>query len=203
MNVLIINGHYPFPSSKGGLNAAFAKRAADLVSAAGYELRCVSVTDDWNLEAEIENHLWADFAIYQFPLNSMSVPWRLKQYLDEVFTAGMDGRLAKGDGRSRRDPTLQYGSGGKLGHLRYMLSVTANAPSAAFNDPSQHLFSGKSIDDLLAPVHINFAFFGMCPRPTFAAYDVSKNPQIDTDFSRFDAHLKAELMKLDQETSEK
>ena len=33
----------------------------------------------------------------------------------------------------------------------------------------------------------------MVPLPTFAALDVMKNPQIDTDFARFDAHLDAVL----------
>lgn len=193
MNVLIINGHYPFPSSTGELNASFVARAKQLAQSAGHDVRTVSVIDNWDINTEVKNHLWADVAIYQFPLNSMSVPWRLKQYLDEVFTAGMDGRLAKGDGRSRSDPSKQYGSGGKLAHLHYMLSITANAPSAAFNNPGQHLFSGKSLDDLLAPIHINFAFFGMQKRPTFAAHDVSKNPSILEDFQRFDLHLATHL----------
>ena len=201
-NIPIVNGHYPFPSSTGALNAAFIERACKLLSENGHDLRTTRVVDDWEIDTEINHHLWADVALYQFPLNSMSVPWRLKQYLDEVFTFGMDGRLAKGDGRSRKDPSKQYGSGGKLTKLRYMLSVTANAPSVAFNDPAQTLFAGRSVDDLLAPIHINFAFFAMTPLPSFIAHDVSKNPQVDSDFRRFEAHLLTHIAG-DQETSEK
>lgn len=191
---LIVNGHHSFPSSPGRLNAAFAERAGAILSAAGHEIRQVSVSEDWDIETEINHQLWADISLYQFPLNSMSVPWRLKQYLDEVFTFGMDGRLAKGDGRSRKDPSKQYGSGGKLQGKRYMLSVTANAPKQAFEDPSQTLFAGRSLNELLAPIHINFAFFGLSPLPSFSAHDVSKNPTIEEDFSRFDAHLKTHLL---------
>ncbi len=71
----------------------------------------------------------------------------------------MDGRHAKGDGRTRSDPSKQYGTGGRMGETRYMLSVTANAPREAFDDPSQTLFAGRSPDEVLAPVPIHFTFF--------------------------------------------
>lgn len=190
-NILLINGHQPFPSSKGELNAALCARACDAFEAAGRAVRQVSTAAAWDIEEEIDNQLWADVILVQFPLNSMSVPWPLKRYLDEVYTAGMDGRLAKGDGRTRSDPSRQYGSGGKMQDTKYMLSVTLNAPREAFDDPTQTLFAGRSLDELLAPVHINFAFFGLSALPSFAAHDVAKQPTIDTDFERFDAHLKA------------
>jgi len=101
----------------------------------------------------------------------------------------MDGRLAKGDGRTTSDPSRQYGSGGCMDDTSYMLSVTMNAPRSAFDDPNMTLFSGRSVDDLLAPIHINFAFFELAQLPTFCAFDVNKNPSIEEDFARFDAHL--------------
>lgn len=70
-----------------------------------------------------------------------------------------------------------------------MLSLTFNAPGEAFNDEDQYLFRGKSVDDLFFPMHMNFRFFGMEPLETFACYDVLKNPQIEKDFERFDAHI--------------
>lgn len=119
----------------------------------------------------------------------MGPPWSLKRYLDEVYTAGMGGRLAKGDGRTRSDPTRQYGSGGSMQNASYMLSVTMNAPSEAFDDPAMDLFGGRSVDNLLAPIHINFVFFGLVQLPTFCAFDVNKNPSIEADFDRFESHL--------------
>ena len=81
----------------------------------------------------------------------------------------MDGRLCDGDGRTRSDPAKQYGTGGTLEGVKYMMSLTLNAPANSFDDPSQVFFGGKSIDDLFAPMHLNFAFFGMTPMPTLLA----------------------------------
>ena len=188
-NILLINGHQPFPTSPGKLNAALTAFAADFFAARDCPVRCVETKSAWDLETEIGNQLWAGLIIVQFPLNSMGLPWSLKRYFDEVYTAGMDGRLAKGDGRSRSDPGRQYGSGGRMQDTRYMLSVTSNAPQTAFGDARQTLFSGRSIDDLLSPVHINFAFFGASACPTFAAYDVSKGGRTAEDFRRYEDHL--------------
>ena len=50
---------------------------------------------------------------------------------------------------------------------------------------------GRSEDDLLKPMHLNFKWFGFESLPTFMAYDVMKNPEIENDFIRFENHLKA------------
>lgn len=188
-NILIVNGHQPFPTSPGRLNASLAGDALNFFEAQDCPVQHVETAKQWSVDDEVEKQRWADLILLQFPLNSMSVPWSLKRYLDEVYTAGMDGRLANGDGRSRSDPARQYGSGGLMHGRFYMLSVTCNAPHAAFSNPDQTLFAGRSLDDLLSPVHINFAFFGLTPLRTFAAWDVSKAPQIDHDFRRYDDHL--------------
>ncbi len=187
--ILLINGHQPFPSSSGKLNEAFVSRAHQFFQAQNMDVRRVNTSQAWDIEEEVKNQQWADFILVQFPLNSMGMPWPLKRYFDEVYTAGMDGRLAKGDGRSRKDASKQYGSGGLMQDTSYMLSVTLNAPLTAFSDPNQSLFAGRSLDELLAPVHINFAFFGMTAKPSFAAYDVNKGPQIETDFKHFQTQL--------------
>lgn len=195
-NALILNGHQPFPTSPGRLNASFVSRGEKVLRERGFEVQTVKTAAPFEIDAEVDRQLWADFILVQFPVNSMGMPWSLKRYLDEVYTAGMDGRLAKGDGRTRSDPAKQYGSGGKMQGRTYMLSVTLNAPVAAFDDPSQILFGGRSIDELLAPAHINFAFFGMSAQETFAAYDVSKAPTIEADFERFEKRLRQTLGSL-------
>ncbi|MFS4438113.1 NAD(P)H-dependent oxidoreductase [Paracoccaceae bacterium GXU_MW_L88] len=189
-NILIINGFQPTPYSAGQLNAAIIARMTDHLSASGYAVQHSRAADqDWDIDAEIEKHVWADAVIWQFPVNSMGVPWPLKKYMDEVYTAGMDGRMTAGDGRSRAAPKKNYGMGGTLGGTKYMISVTLNAPAEAFNDPSEPFFAGASVDDLLLPQHQNGKFYGMAPLPTFAMFDVTKNPQIDADFARLDTHL--------------
>jgi len=40
-------------------------------------------------------------------------------------------------------------------------------------------------------MHMNFKFFDMEPMETFACYDVMKNPNVENDFKRFEAHIDA------------
>ena len=188
-NVFIINAHEPWPFSEGRLNGTLMEQGKAHLEASGYNVRVTTMTEDYDVDKEVENHMWADVVILQTPCNWMGVPWTFKKYMDEVYTAGMDGRLCGGDGRSREDAAKQYGSGGTLTGKRYMLSVTFNAPRDAFNDPNQVFFEGKSVDDLFWPAHLNFKFFGMTPMETFACHDVLKNPDVTNDFNRFEAHL--------------
>ena len=190
-NVFVINAHEEYEFAKGELNRTLTSTAIEHLEAAGYATRLTTMKDDWQVDAEIENHQWADAVILQTPVNWMGVPWSFKKYMDFVYSFGMDGRLCNGDGRTRKDPTRQYGTGGSLSGKRYMLSLTFNAPRDSFNDPSQTFFEGKSPDDLFSPMHLNFRFFGMDPFPTFACYDVMKNPDVENDLVKYRAHLKA------------
>lgn len=88
----------------------------------------------------------------QFPVNWMGAPWTFKKYMDEVYTAGMDGRLCAGDGRHARDPKANYGTGGSLQGTSYLLSATLNAPAEAFDDPAQPFFSGHVAGRSVAPL---------------------------------------------------
>ena len=189
MNILIINTHEPYPFSEGKLSAAMVETAAAVVREQGHQVQLTTMTEEYDLNAELEKHLWADIIILQIPVNWMSVPWSFKRYMDQVYTAGMQGALCNGDGRSQTDPSKQYGSGGLLQDTRYLLSVTFNAPAAAFNDPEQYLFQGKSVDDLMIPMHMNYRFFGMSALPTFVSFDVIKNPDTENDLMRYQAHL--------------
>ena len=94
---------------------------------------------------------------------------------------------------SRGDPDRHYGSGGTLTGKQYMLSLTFNAPAAAFDDSRQFLFQGKGVDELFFPMHMNFRFFGMEPLKTFACFDVLKNPRVEEDFARYRQHLQREF----------
>ncbi|MEO0869847.1 MAG: NAD(P)H-dependent oxidoreductase, partial [Cyanobacteria bacterium J06642_11] len=173
----------------GKLNATLVEKATNNLMAKGYDVQITTMKDDYDVEQEIAKHQWADAIILQTPVNWMEVPWSFKRYMDFVYSAGMDGRLCNGDGRTRKDPSKQYGMGGTLTNTKYMLSLTFNAPKAAFSDSNQWFFEGKSVDDLFWPMHLNFKFFGMQPLETFVCFDVMKNPDIENDFVRFQAHL--------------
>lgn len=190
-NILIVNAHHKYPFSAGRLNGALTQMADELLSAKGHETRVVEIDAGWEVENELENHQWADVVILQTPINWMGVPWTFKQYMDEVYTAGMAGALCNGDGRTAEAPKKNYGAGGTLTGKKYLMSVTFNAPEESFNDENEYLFQGKSVDDLLFPMHMNFRFFGMDALPTFACYDVMKNADVESDFDRFKAHLDA------------
>ncbi len=188
-NVFIINAHEPYPFSEGRLNGTLVEKARNHMENKGYAVQLTTMQAGYDIDDEIEKHRWADVQILQTPCNWMGVPWSFKRYMDQVYSAGMDGRLCDGDGRTRKDAARQYGSGGTLAGKQYMLSITYNAPRTAFDDPAQDFFGGRGVDDLFWPMHLNYKFFGMTPLETFACYDVLKNPDVANDFVRFEAHL--------------
>ena len=188
-NILIINAHQKYPFSEGKLNASLVELATGYLSNKGHHIKTVTMNESIDVEAQLALHQWADIILLQSPVNWMGVPWSFKKYMDEVYTAGMGGQLCNGDGRTSDNPKANYGNGGTLKGKKYMLSLTFNAPQEAFDNPDEYLFEGKSVDDLLFPMHANFRFFGMQALPTFACYDVMKNSQVETDFKRFEDHL--------------
>ncbi|MEM9066006.1 MAG: NAD(P)H-dependent oxidoreductase [Planctomycetota bacterium] len=188
-NVFVINAHQEYEFSKGTLNATLTEIALEHLTSSGYDTRLTTMKDEWDAEAEIANHVWADIVLLQTPVNWMGVPWTFKRYMDHVYSFGMDGRLCAGDGRSRSEPGKQYGTGGTLTGTKYMMSLTFNAPSDSFSDPKQTFFGGISPDDLFLPMHLNFRFFDMEPLPTFVCYDVMKNPDVENDLVKYRAHL--------------
>ena len=187
-NVLILNAHHYYPFSEGKLNAALIEKADAFFKAKGYQTRVVNTQDEFDVETELENHQWADIVFLQSPINWMGMTWSFKKYMDEVYTAGMGGALCHGDGRHQDNPKANYGKGGTLTNTQYMMSLTLNAPAESFADAAD-FFEGKSVDDLVFPMHMNFKFFGMQALPTFACYDVMKNADIESDFARFEKHL--------------
>ncbi len=189
MNVLILNGHEPYPRSPGDLNRHMAGVARDILTGLGHAVQVVETVKPYDIDAEVDRHVWADRLIVQSPVNWMGFSWSFKKYIDVVYLAGMDGRLSKGDGRSRSAPERQYGTGGHMGGKQYMLSLTFNAPAAAFDDPGQVLMRGRTVDDLFLPAHMTFGYLGMTALETFSCHDVIKNPRIGEDLERFRAHI--------------
>ncbi len=190
-NILILNGHQPYPFSKGELNRTLVNTAVDVLIEKGHTVRTVETANDYDVQEQVANHQWADSIILQMPVNWMTVPWSLKKYMDDVYTAGMGGELCSGDGRNSDSPTSGYGTGGSLPDTSYMLSLTFNAPKQAFDNPTEYLFEGRGVDDVMLPIHMNFRFFAMKALPTFSCFDVMKNPQIEQDLESFKAHLNA------------
>lgn len=188
-NILLINAHQYYPFSEGRLNQSLFEKAESYLKNNGYTIKTTITQNEYDVNEEVEKHQWADVIVVQAPVNWMMVPWSYKKYIDEVFSAGMGGQLCNGDGRSSKEPLKGYGTGGTLTGKKYMLSLTFNAPKEAFESPEEYLFQGKSVDDLFFPMHMNFRFFDMEALETFACFDVMKNPNIESDFKRFEDHL--------------
>ncbi|MEA3467844.1 MAG: NAD(P)H-dependent oxidoreductase [Thermodesulfobacteriota bacterium] len=187
-NVFLINGHQAWEISPGKLNQSLIDIAREIFIDKGYEIKYTHIEDDYNVSEEVEKFLGADIIIFQTPVYWMSVPWGFKKYIDEVYMAGY-GTMFADDGRINSDASKKYGSGGLLKGKRYMLSTTWNAPLEAFTD-SEQFFEGKGVDGPFWAFHKAQEFVGLEQVPTFACYDVLKNPDIDNDFDRFKSHLK-------------
>ncbi|KHN91234.1 MULTISPECIES: NAD(P)H-dependent oxidoreductase [Pectobacterium] len=190
-NVLIINAHQFYEGiSSGSLNKTLISVIQEAMEKRGYTVKLTDIERGYDINEEVEKHLWADIIITQSPVYWFSTPWIYKKYVDEVFTAGlMQQCFLVDDGRTRQDPSRQYGSGGKMQGKQYMLSLTWNAPREAFDDKEQILFSGKSVDDVFAYNTVNYKFCGVEPVPSFSCFDVMKAPEIEKDIERLKEHL--------------
>lgn len=132
-NILIINGAKKFAHSNGQLNDTLTEVADGTLRDLGHDVRIVRADSDYDVKAEVQNFLWADVVIWQMPGWWMGAPWTVKKYIDDVFTEG-HGTLYASDGRTRKDPSKKYGSGGLVQGKKYMLSLTWNAPMEAFTE---------------------------------------------------------------------
>ncbi|MHC5741455.1 MAG: NAD(P)H-dependent oxidoreductase [Nostoc sp.] len=139
---LLINAHQFYEGiSSGSLNKAMLDLIREGMEKRGYEVQKTDIEQGYDVDSEVQKHLWADIIILQSPVYWFGTPWIYKKYVDEVFTAGMiQGSFLDGDGRTRKDPTRQYGSGGKMHGKKYMISLTWNAPKEAFGNADQLLF---------------------------------------------------------------
>ena len=99
--------------------------------------------------------------------------------MDEVFNVGLAKKvLLEGDGRTRQDPSRQYGTGGKMQGRKFMISATWNAPEETFDNPGSILYGGKGTSDLFLPITSNYKFCGYDILPAFGVFDIFKKPDV-------------------------
>ncbi len=191
MNVLIINAHQLYQgSSKGKLNKSMVDIAKIEFEAYGHQVQTTYIEQGYDAAEEVEKYLWADIIITQAPVYWFSTPWIHKKYMDELLNTGLiDNKLLINDGRTREDPSSQYGTGGNMHNKKFMLSLTWNAPSDAFEDETQYLYAGKSVDDAFIAITSAYKFCGAEIIPSFSCFDVMKAPVIERDIVRYKQHL--------------
>ena len=189
--VLIINAHQFYEGfSEGRLNRTIADVIKSEMEENNYEVRQTYIEQGYDIDEEVQKHLWADIIITQSPVYWFGMPWIYKKYVDEVFTAGLvQQNLVVDDGRTRKDPNKQYGTGGKMQGKKYMISLTWNAPKDAFNDSEQYLFEGKSVDDVFVGNTANYKFCGLEILPSFSCFNVMKDADVIGDIKRLKEHL--------------
>lgn len=189
--LLIINAHQFYEGiSTGKLNNSIVEMIQSEAINLGCEVQVTKIESGYDIKEEVNKHLWADIIITQSPVYWFGSPWIYKKYIDEVFTEGMmQGSFLSGDGRTRSEPSKQYGTGGKLVGKKYMLSLTWNAPQEAFNDKNQKLFAGKSVDDVFINNTSTYKFCGVDILPTFSFFDVIKNSEINHDIELLKSRL--------------
>jgi modulator of drug activity B len=188
--IFVINGGQIFGHSGGRFNKTiFDETVRFFTETPGFEIRATDINDDYILEKEVENYVWADVVIYHTPIWWFQVPNGLKKYIDEVFTAGHQKGIYHSDGRSAANPEINYGTGGMLHGRKYMLTSSWNAPATAFTLPGE-FFSEHSVDEgPLFGFHRMNAFTGMQPLKSLHFHDVEKNSDINRDLQRYRDHL--------------
>nr|WP_315242226.1 NAD(P)H-dependent oxidoreductase [uncultured Flavobacterium sp.] len=193
--VLLINAHLVYPGlSEGTLNKSFYEEAKKFFITQGWRILETKISDGYDVEKEVEKHMQADLIILQTPVNWESTPWIYKKYVDDVFTSAMfSKKFLTGDGRTAAVPSKQYGTGGNMQGKKFMLCATWNAPEESFNDPSQNLFKGKSADDALFNVAVNYSFVGFEVLPGYHCYDIFHNKHIKEDLKKYPGHLRKVL----------
>jgi modulator of drug activity B len=174
--VFIINGGQQFAHSGGRFNKTlFETDQAFFTAENGYELRTTEVDKEYDLAEEVEKYVWADLIIYHFPVWWFSVPHKLKEYIDKVFTAGHRTGMYRSDGRKSDNPQVNYGTGGSLAGRKYMVTTTWNAPETAFTLPGE-FFNQTSVDDgVLMGFHRMNAFLSLQRVDGMHFHDMEKN----------------------------
>jgi NADPH dehydrogenase (quinone) len=196
MEVLIINTHLTYPGwSEGKLNLTFMNLARAFFVERGHQLAETFVERGYDAAEEVKKHAAAELVILQMPVNWFSAPWIYKKYVDEVFNAGLTSEvMLAGDGRTREDPSRQYGSGGKMQGKKFMISATWNAPREAFDNPSGVLYAGKGTEDLFLHITSNYKFTGYAILPAFGVFDIFKDPDIPRALEDYKRHLEAHCL---------
>lgn len=192
MNILIINTHLTYPGwSEGKLNLTLMETAKAFFLERGHQVTETFVERGYQPEEEVNKHAAADLVILQTPVNWFGAPWIHKKYVDEVFNAGLVTKmLLTDDGRTREDPSRQYGTGGKMQGKKFMVSATWNAPSEAFDNPNGVLYGGKGTADAFLNITSNYKFTGYDVLPDFGVFDIFKKTEaIPAAFEEYKRHL--------------
>ncbi|EAY15747.1 Flavodoxin-like fold family protein [Trichomonas vaginalis G3] len=181
--VLIIDGGCEFEMSKGNLNHYLAEVAKNQLESFGWNVITTAVDKGYDIKEEVDKIVKCDVAILQVPGWWMGLPWKVKQYIDTVFQSGR-GVLFNSDGRTRKDPSKKYGTGGCLSGKRFMVSSTWNAPEIAFTEEGQ-FYADLGKKKHWATVEKAFRFIGFDVLEGMYFFDVHKDPHVEQEVEQY------------------
>ena len=195
MKIFVINGGQHFAHSDGKFNRTLVELdQAFFTPEQGFELQITDVNEDYDPLEEVQKYVWADVIIYHFPVWWFSMPYRLKEYVDKVFTAGHRKGMFYSDGRKADNPHINYGTGGTMQGRRYLVTTTWNAPETAFTLPGE-FFNQTSVDDgVLFGFHRMNAFLSLERMEGIHFHDLEKNvtqERVDSYKERYLHHPKS------------
>ena len=189
-NIFIINGGHPFAHSGGRFNETlFANTISHFESLEGFKVKSTQVGENYKVKEEVEKFKWADLVIYHTPIWWFQIPFGFKKYIDEVFTEGHQNGIYASDGRSRKNPNINYGTGGLMHGKKYILTTSWNAPKTAFTLENE-FFNQKSVDEgAMFGFHRMNAFTGMELLATHHFHDMEKNADVPFELNTYSTFL--------------
>lgn len=195
MKILVINGGQHFAHSGGKFNSTLVELDKSFFTPQnGFELKLTDINEEYNPQEEVQKYVWADVIIYHFPLWWFGMPYRLKEYVDKVFTAGHRKGMFYSDGRKADNPDINYGTGGTMHCRRYLVTTSWNALETAFTQPGE-FFHQTSVDEgVLFGFHRMNAFLSLECMMGIQFHDLEMNvtqERVDSYEDRYLQHLKS------------
>tara|TARA_R110000823_G_scaffold247851_2_gene371554 strand:- start:678 stop:1283 length:606 start_codon:yes stop_codon:yes gene_type:complete len=196
-NIFIINGSHPFAHSGGRFNETlFTNTISYFDTREEFEVKFTQVGENYNVKEEVEKFKWADLVIYHTPIWWFQIPFGFKKYIDEVFTEGHQNGIYASDGRSRKNPNINYGTGGLMHGKKYILTTSWNAPKTAFTLENE-FFNQKSVDEgAMFGFHRMNAFTGMELLATHHFHDMEKNADVPFELNNYSVFLNDLMINL-------
>jgi modulator of drug activity B len=108
-HVLLLNLHQKYEGiANGNLTKELLGETKAFFLENGYEVKETHIDDGYDTTQELEKFQWADLFFVQSPVYWMGLPWLVKKYIDDIFSAGLNTVTYVSDGRSRNDPSKTY-----------------------------------------------------------------------------------------------
>ncbi|MGO3107941.1 MAG: NAD(P)H-dependent oxidoreductase [Sphingobacterium sp.] len=196
MNVFIINAGQIFSHSGGKFNDSLTDWTNLFFENTGSSVRIFNINDGFEASAQVKNFKWADLIVYHTPIWWFQLPNRFKLYIDNVFNEGHRNGMYSSDGRSRKNPAINYGTGGLMHGKKYMVTTTWNAPDTAFTLEGE-FFDQIAVDDgILFGFHKMNQFVDLQRVSGMHFHDLEKNAtpkRVDSYHQQYIKHLESQF----------